>query len=121
MKQVIRQLNPDVIVQGGAPGADRLANDIANEFGITCETYDADWEKYGKRGGYIRNKQMLEQGKPDMVVAFYDGKKTKGTAMMVGLARDAFVLDKEYGLTMEERIEELQYEISKVSELSDTS
>ena len=98
MEQVIRQLNPDTIIQGGASGADELAITIAGKLGIFCETYEADWHRYGKRAGYLRNKRMLEHGEPDMVVAFYDKVKTKGTAMMVRLAREAFVPVKEYGL-----------------------
>jgi len=46
--------------------------------------FPADWGKYSKSAGYIRNKQMLAEGKPDLVVAFPGGK---GTANMVKLAK----------------------------------
>jgi len=109
MEQIIRQLNPDTIIQGGASGADELAITIAEKLGIFCETYEADWKRFGKRAGYLRNKRMLDQGKPDMVVAFYDGWKTKGTAMMIRLAKEALVLVKEYGLKGKTQRKDMQY------------
>jgi hypothetical protein len=76
------------IIQGGARGADRQAAHWARENDRSVEEYPADWEKYGKRAGYLRNKQMLEEGKPDLVIAFPGGK---GTDMMIKLAVDAGV------------------------------
>lgn len=77
-----------VIIQGDARGADYLAKTYAKDFGVECESFPADWNKYGKRAGYIRNVQMLNEGKPDLVIAFPGGK---GTAMMVNLAEKAGV------------------------------
>lgn len=77
----------DVIITGGARGVDTIANHWANKIaGCQTEVYPAKWKQYGKKAGYIRNKQMLEEGKPDVVIAFPGGK---GTAMMVRLAREA--------------------------------
>ena len=45
-----------------------------------------DWKKYGKKAGPLRNQQMLEEGKPDLVVAFPGGN---GTADMVRRAKKA--------------------------------
>lgn len=78
----------DCIIAGGARGADELAKQFGYVYDIPVEIYHADWETYGKAAGYIRNKTMLEEGKPDMVVAFAGGK---GTAMMVKIAREAGV------------------------------
>lgn len=77
--------NLDVIIEGGARGADRGAQMWAKQCSKELLTFPADWEKYGKRAGYLRNVQMLEEGKPDLVVAFPGGK---GTAMMVRLAKE---------------------------------
>lgn len=74
------------IIEGGAKGADELAVDFACTFGTNLESYKADWETHGKAAGPIRNKQMLEEGKPDLVIAFPGGK---GTANMIKLAREA--------------------------------
>lgn len=80
-----------VIISGGAPGADQLAADWAAIHFVPLEEYIAAWELYGKAAGPIRNAQMLEQGKPDLVLAFPGGK---GTANMVAQARAAGVLIK---------------------------
>lgn len=77
-----------VIIQGEAKGADYLAKMWAKNFGVDYESYPADWNKYGKRAGFIRNVQMLNEGKPDLVIAFPGGK---GTAMMINLAEKAGV------------------------------
>lgn len=77
-----------MILHGGASGADRLAGQWAERCGVNNIEFTAHWNQYGKRAGYVRNAQMLEEGKPDLVVAFPGGK---GTAMMVKLARDAGV------------------------------
>jgi hypothetical protein len=76
----------DVIIYGGAYGADRLAREWAEEHCLGSECYPADWTKYGRAAGPIRNKQMLVEGKPDLVVAFPGGP---GTADMVRQARAA--------------------------------
>lgn len=75
-----------VIIQGNAPGADYLAKEWARENGVQCESYPADWQQYGRKAGYIRNKQMLEEGKPDLVIAFPGGA---GTNMMTSLSMNA--------------------------------
>lgn len=89
-----------VIVEGGAAGADRIAQqwaryviDQTNNFGqVKLETYPADWRQYGKSAGYLRNVQMLEEGKPHLVCAFFSSQeRSRGTAMMVNLARVAGV------------------------------
>lgn len=82
----------DSIISGGARGADALAERYAEVEGIPITVYPAEWEKYGKSAGYVRNKQMLDEGKPDLVIAFPGGK---GTAMMVDIARKAGVEVKE--------------------------
>ena len=78
----------DAIISGAARGADALASLYANMRGVMLEEYPADWKTYGRAAGFVRNRQMLVCGKPDLVVAFPGGK---GTAMMVKLAREAGV------------------------------
>jgi YspA, cpYpsA-related SLOG family len=77
-----------VIVEGGALGADRLAREFGQQRGITVETFSADWEKHGRAAGPIRNKRMLNEGNPNLVVAFPGGRRT---ANMVKQAREAGV------------------------------
>lgn len=76
------------VIAGGAKGADTAAIDWAINSWCPYQEYPADWETHGRSAGYIRNKQMLVEGKPDLVVAFPGGK---GTAMMVKIAKDANV------------------------------
>ena len=78
---------PDLVIAGGAPGADSLAAEWAEDHGIHVAEVLALWDKYGKRAGWVRNKVMLDLG-PDVVIAFPGGK---GTEMMVSLARQAGV------------------------------
>jgi hypothetical protein len=37
---------------------------------MTQSVFYADWDKHGRAAGPIRNQQMLDEGKPDLVVAF---------------------------------------------------
>ena len=78
----------DVIITGMARGADTLAFDYAVMENIETEEYPAQWEIHGKKAGPIRNQQMLDEGKPDLVIAFPGGN---GTADMVRRAKKAGV------------------------------
>ena len=45
--------------------------------------FPADWDKYGKAAGFIRNEQMAQNA--DALVVFWDGK-SRGTKNMIELA-----------------------------------
>ena len=93
--QVFRELdrlhqkyNFTELMQGGAKGVDTFAREWAITYpAIKRWVCKADWDKYGKSAGPIRNKRMLEWG-PDLVIAFPGGK---GTASMTRLAKEAGV------------------------------
>jgi hypothetical protein len=73
------------IICGEAIGADALGRRYAEENGIQIESYPVtseDWEKYGKRAGYLRNVKMSEVA--THLIAFWDGK-SKGTGHMIDL------------------------------------
>lgn len=78
----------DLIIEGGARGADYLAHVWATMAGVDTERFEAEWEHFGKMAGGIRNTRMLTEGKPDLVIAFPGGR---GTADMVRKARRAGV------------------------------
>ncbi len=80
-----------IVIQGGARGADELADQWADSVRTEVLEFPADWDRYGKRAGYVRNQQMLDEGQPDLVVAFVDKPlpESRGTAMMVDIARKA--------------------------------
>ena len=78
------------IVHGNAKGADWLAGKWAekNKIHHTGDTYSADWGTFGKAAGMIRNKRMLDEESPDLVVAFPGGRGTEG---MVKISKAAGV------------------------------
>jgi hypothetical protein len=78
------------VIDGCAHGADALGYTCAMELGCNTHRFPADWNKYGKAAGMIRNKQMLVEGKPDLVLAFWDGV-SRGTKNMIELAQKAGV------------------------------
>lgn len=78
----------DSVIEGNARGADRMAGAWARANKIDNLKFRPDWNKYGMAAGPIRNQQMLDEGKPDLVVAF-PGKN--GTADMVARAKKAGV------------------------------
>ena len=77
-----------VIIQGMCRGADLMARSSALLHGLKVEDYPADWNKYGRAAGPIRNRQMLDEGKPDIVYAFHPNiAESKGTKNMVNQAK----------------------------------
>ncbi len=80
------------LIHGAARGADSLAAAWASARGIAATAYPAKWDIHGRSAGYVRNKQMLDEGQPHLVVAFPGGA---GTAMMIRIARSAGVTVKE--------------------------
>ena len=83
---VLDDYQPDEVVCGGAPGADRIALQWCEANGTPCHIYFADWRRYKKRAGPIRNQQMLLCEEPDIVIAFPGGV---GTEIMVNYAKKA--------------------------------
>lgn len=79
-------LNIEAIIHGGARGADEGANDWAGSEHVPARAFHADWRKHGNAAGPIRNQRMIDEGKPDIVIAFPGGR---GTADMVRLAEAA--------------------------------
>ena len=74
------------IVSGNARGADTLGERYSKERGYKLTLFKADWDKYGKKAGYLRNKQMAEYA--DALIAFMEKGGTKGTQHMINLATE---------------------------------
>lgn len=55
--------------------------------------FPADWKRYGKAAGGIRNQQMLDEGKPELVLAFVNKPivESSGTWDMVRRSRNLHV------------------------------
>ena len=71
------------LVSGGARGVDSIAEEYANEWQFKFKKFPANWDKYGKKAGYIRNVEMAEYA--DALIAIWDDK-SKGTKMMIDIA-----------------------------------
>ena len=76
------------LIEGGAKGADTLAWRWANRRLAPDQLmrFEADWSRHGRAAGPMRNQLMIEQGKPDAVIAFEGGR---GTADMIRRAQRA--------------------------------
>lgn len=109
------QLNfdtPLTIIDGCARGADCIGGDFFSGMrkGEACGRWDgsegrygshvnvehlhfpADWKKFDRAAGPIRNQQMLDEGEPQIVIAFHNNiAESKGTADMVKRAKKAGV------------------------------
>lgn len=83
--------NYPTIIHGGATGADTIAQVLAEWMGFPTEGYAADWKRYGRAAGPIRNQQMLDTG-VDLCLAFHnDLENSKGTLDMVTRCQEAGV------------------------------
>jgi hypothetical protein len=87
----IKTLPPrTIVIQGKCRGADWIARTFAIHYGHIIKDFPARWELYGKGAGSMRNKQMLTEGKPDLVVAFHNNlPESKGTKDMIMQAKAA--------------------------------
>lgn len=104
LKEVLDELDITTIIEGEAKGADTLARHYAEEHNIDVIPFPVQWDKHGKSAGPIRNRQMLVEGKPELVVAFLgpvaiaeftsglsDSKYSRGTKNMIDQATKAGV------------------------------
>ncbi len=73
-----------IFVCGCCKGADKMGEKYAKENNYTVEYYPAEWDKYGKKAGPIRNEKMAMEG--DYIICFWDGK-SKGTMSMIHYAK----------------------------------
>lgn len=86
----LQSRNPDadiVVAHGGAQGADEMGGTAARLLGMKVEVFPADWDRHGRKAGFLRNQQMVQEFYPDLVFAFSEHPITKGTAHTVRLAQ----------------------------------
>jgi hypothetical protein len=88
-----------VVVQGGARGGDAMAEGWATAMAtldsrVRSETHPADWARYGRAAGHIRNQEMIDTG-IDRTLAFPLGR-SPGTRGCMRLAKKAGVPVKQY-------------------------
>jgi len=80
----------EVVIEGGAKGADRFARSWGRGRGLPVLTVEANWAFYPMNAGHIRNGWLLKYGRPDLVLAF-PLPQSKGTWDMVKQAMAAQV------------------------------
>ncbi len=68
----------DLIIEGGARGADGHGRAWALSKSLPCMTIHACWDRLGRSAGMIRNEWMIKYGQPDLVLAFPGGSGTEG-------------------------------------------
>lgn len=97
-----------VVIEGEQRGADKMSRAMAESQVVPVEPYPADWDRYGKAAGPIRNTQMLREGKPDLVIAFHDDlAHSKGTKDMIRQALKAEVPVIAVGFNVGEAMNEI--------------
>lgn len=72
------------IVSGRCRGADRLGERYAREYGIPLKVFPAEWERYGKGAGPIRNQEMANYATHCIV---FLGENSRGSKNMVETAK----------------------------------
>lgn len=75
--EVLDLLFPELVIEGGATGADELARIWCMKNKVEGKTYRANWTAHGKAAGPIRNRQMVEENPDAIVIAFPGGRGTQ--------------------------------------------
>ncbi len=78
------------VVSGGAAGVDSWAVQVAACAGLSVDVLAADWARFGRGAGIVRNRQLVASLRPgldgDVLVAFWDGSSA-GTGYTIALAQ----------------------------------
>ncbi len=87
IKEIIAGIEGNFIFYSGmaSSGADKLIVDFCKKEGYLYHPYPADWDRFGKGAGFIRNGHMADTG--TWLIAFYDGK-SPGTTHMIKVAKE---------------------------------
>lgn len=73
------------IISGGASGADTLAEWYAFEKKIPLKVFRPDWKKFGKRAGFLRNSDIVNNS--THIIGFHNGT-SRGTMDTIQKAKD---------------------------------
>lgn len=83
LSEVCQRLNVTHIISGGCRGADTLGERFARDNGFDLSVFYAEWDKYGKAAGPMRNRKMAEHA--DVCILFPGGA---GTRSMLKCAKE---------------------------------
>lgn len=70
-----------IVVVGGAPGVDSVAQHTAEQEGLAVDLHAALWETHGRKAGHVRNDEMLATD-PELAIGFWNGT-SPGTRSMI--------------------------------------
>jgi hypothetical protein len=90
LDKVASVVRVDTVIEGEQRGADLMARAWADSRSVAVDPYAAEWRALGKPAGRIRNRRMLNEGQPDLVIAF-PLPSSVGTLDMIEIARGAGV------------------------------
>ena len=65
-----------LIINGGARGADYCSSQWAKESDIPLRVFKADWQQFGDQAVFVLNGAMIEEAKPELILAFPGGDVT---------------------------------------------
>ena len=85
LNSILDKIDINLIISGGARGADKLAERYALEKKIETKILYPEWNKFGKGAGIIRNKEIVQEA--NHVIAFWDGE-SKGTLSSINFAKE---------------------------------
>jgi hypothetical protein len=95
IRDKLLELRPTLVIHGHHwSGADFIADAICHELGIPVLPFPARWRDAGRAAGPLRNQRMIDEGKPDQVLAFHSLKKSRGTADLIRRATKAGIPTK---------------------------
>jgi hypothetical protein len=106
--KVLSTINPSLLIHGAAKGADTLCAEWAEVNNVEVEVFPANWERYGRRAGPLRNISMLERTLKLMsdgssaICAAFPLPDSVGTRHMMRLACESgiVVVDATYPFSM---------------------
>lgn len=85
LEEELDKLNIELLISGGAQGADTLAENYARERNISVLIFKPDYQRHGKGAPLVRNKEIVNHA--EIIVAFWD-KKSRGTKFTVDYAKN---------------------------------
>jgi hypothetical protein len=93
VKNVLRKYKDKdcVLIHGDCDGLDKIAGMVGKKLGFDVRSFPANWEKYGRAAGPIRNKEMINEllkYESRVMFAFHDCiEQSRGTKNCVTQAK----------------------------------
>src|SRR5690625_3663992 len=85
IRHTLRKYSDSTIIHGNCSGVDKYVDLLAKRWGCDTISVNADWRMYGRGAGPIRNRQMIDNYNPDIVIGF-PAKDSKGTYNCINYA-----------------------------------